>query len=257
MPHEPKTVAGVEIVPLCDAVGPMGGRIRRPLPELFPGAALDPDAEWILHFHCYLLRAGSRTVLVDTGIGGAGSPAASWAPVPGRLGEELAAAGCSPAEIDVVVLTHLHSDHASGSVVAGEPAFPNARFVIQQAELDSVAGAMRDRVVVPLQDRIQAVSGHAELLPGIRLLHTPGTRRATSVWRWGRWCSPAMWCSTPFSSPTPRSRTGTTTTRSRPSAAVPGSSAGPPSSPPPTSPTRSSAWASGSDGRRRRWHVPG
>ncbi|GLV51431.1 hypothetical protein TBS_20000 [Thermobispora bispora] len=174
MPHEPKTVAGVEIVPLCDAVGPMGGRIRRPLPELFPGAALDPDAEWILHFHCYLLRAGSRTVLVDTGIGGAGSPAASWAPVPGRLGEELAAAGCSPAEIDVVVLTHLHSDHASGSVVAGEPAFPNARFVIQQAELDSVAGAMRDRVVVPLQDRIQAVSGHAELLPGIRLLHTPG-----------------------------------------------------------------------------------
>ncbi|MFD0890087.1 Zn-dependent hydrolase, partial [Streptosporangium algeriense] len=80
MPHQPMTVAGVEVFPLCDAVGPMGEAIRRPLPELFPGGGLGEAEEWVLHFHCYLLRdAAGRTVLVDTGIGPEDSPAAVWA----------------------------------------------------------------------------------------------------------------------------------------------------------------------------------
>ncbi|MGW5155301.1 MBL fold metallo-hydrolase, partial [Nonomuraea wenchangensis] len=77
MPHQPITVSGVEVTPLCDAVGPMGAAIRRPLPEMFPGSGL-PDEPWVLHFHCYLLRSATgRLTLVDTGIGGTGSPAAS------------------------------------------------------------------------------------------------------------------------------------------------------------------------------------
>src|SRR6266545_3321472 len=114
MPHEAKMVAGIEVIPLCDAVGPMGPSIRRPLQEIFPNAGPADwaglnTAEWILHFHCYLLRDHSgRTVLVDTGIGGVDSPAASWAPVPGMLAAELAAVGVSPNDIDVVILTHLH-----------------------------------------------------------------------------------------------------------------------------------------------------
>ncbi|MCT9932318.1 MBL fold metallo-hydrolase [Planotetraspora sp. A-T 1434] len=152
----------------------MGHHIRKPLPEMFPGGSFSPDAEWILHFHCYLLRAAGRTVLVDTGIGGADSPAAGWAPVPGRLPEELSAVGVHPADVDAVVLTHLHSDHASGSIVAGAPAFPNARYVIQQAELDWVTGPMLDQVVAPLRDSLQIVYGDAELFPGIRVVHTPG-----------------------------------------------------------------------------------
>lgn len=134
-------VAGVEVVPLCDAVGPMGASIALPLQEIFPEATARDwtglDAQtWILHFHCYLLRdRAGRTVLVDTGIGGPDSPAASWAPVPGMLQRELTAAGASPGDIDVVVLTHLHSDHASGATIDGAPAFPNARYVVQQAEV--------------------------------------------------------------------------------------------------------------------------
>ncbi|ETK34708.1 MBL fold metallo-hydrolase [Microbispora sp. ATCC PTA-5024] len=152
----------------------MGAHIRRPLPELFPGASFEEGAEWVLHFHCYLLRAAGRTVLVDTGIGGADSPAASWAPVPGRLLGELAAAGHDPADVDAVVLTHLHSDHASGCVSDGAPVFPAARYVVQRAELDWVRGPMREQVVVPLRDRLQIVDGDAGLFPGVRLLHTPG-----------------------------------------------------------------------------------
>ncbi|WP_406072767.1 hypothetical protein [Micromonospora sp. NBC_01638] len=46
-------------------------------------------------------RAGH---LVDAGIGPADAPAASWAPVPGRMPAELAAASIDPADVDTVVL---------------------------------------------------------------------------------------------------------------------------------------------------------
>ncbi|MFF4775297.1 MBL fold metallo-hydrolase [Microtetraspora fusca] len=174
MPHETKIVSGVEVVPLCDAVGPMGSHIRKPLPEMFPGGVFEEGEEWILHFHCYLLRAAGRTVLVDTGIGGTGSPAAGWAPVPGRLPEELSAVGVAPEDVDLVVLTHLHSDHASGCVGGDGPAFPNARYAVQRADLDWVRGPMLDQVVAPLRDSLQILDGTTQLLPGITAVHTPG-----------------------------------------------------------------------------------
>jgi glyoxylase-like metal-dependent hydrolase (beta-lactamase superfamily II) len=179
MPHQSITVAGVEVFPLCDAVGPMGDSIRRPLPEMFPGGCHGESDEWVLHFHCYLLRdAMGRVVLVDTGIGPKDSPAASWAPVPGVLGDELARIGVAPEEVDAVVITHLHSDHASGAVIDGSPAFPNARYVLQRAEIDTAAEEVHARVIRPLGERLQVVDGHSDVLPGIRAFlapgHTPG-----------------------------------------------------------------------------------
>lgn len=191
MPHQSKTFAGTEVTPLCDAVGPMGPSIRRPLPEIFPNAApadwagLDTD-EWILHFHCYLLRDPSgRIVLVDTGIGAIDSPAASWAPVPGVLGEELAAVGVSPNDIDVVVLTHLHSDHASGATAGGVPAFPSARYVVQRADVDWASGPMVEHVLRPLREHLHIVDGDTEVLPGIQAVHTPGHTPGHQVVRLG------------------------------------------------------------------------
>ncbi|MET8006045.1 MBL fold metallo-hydrolase [Nonomuraea glycinis] len=178
MPHQPKVIAGVEVTPLCDAVGPMGETIRRPLAEMFPGGNL-AEAPWTLHFHCYLLRdPAGRLTLVDTGIGGVDSPASSWAPVPGSLAGELAAAGVTPAEIGTVILTHLHSDHAGGAVADGRPLFENARYVLQQAEFDAARGPMLDQVVTPLKGQMQVVEGDAEIAPGVRVHlapgHTPG-----------------------------------------------------------------------------------
>ncbi|MEU4231331.1 MBL fold metallo-hydrolase [Nonomuraea sp. NPDC026600] len=178
MPHQPRTISGVEVTPLCDAVGPMGPTIRRPLTEMFPGGGL-ADGPWILHFHCYLLRdPAGRVTLVDTGIGGADSPASSWAPVPGTLPGELAAAGVDPAEIGTVILTHLHSDHASGAVADGRPLFENARYVLQQAEVDAAQGAMLDQILTPIKGQLQVVDGDAEVAPGVHVHlaagHTPG-----------------------------------------------------------------------------------
>jgi glyoxylase-like metal-dependent hydrolase (beta-lactamase superfamily II) len=187
MSYAPRLVSGVEVTPLLDAVGPMGAAIRRPLTELFRGGSPEDwaghDGEWVLHFRCYLLRdRHGRVVLVDAGIGGSDSPASSWAPVPGGLVAELAGYGVAPGDVDTVVLTHLHSDHASGTVTEGVPAFPNARHVIQRAEIDWIEGGgpnpTLERVLRPLTMLIDAVDGEATLMPGVRVLlapgHTPG-----------------------------------------------------------------------------------
>ncbi|MFC6080388.1 MBL fold metallo-hydrolase [Sphaerisporangium aureirubrum] len=183
MSYAPRLVSGVEVTPILDAVGPMGKALRRPLGELFRGGGAAVwegwDEEWVLHFRCYLVRDGrGRVVLVDAGIGGADSPAASWAPAPGGLITELAGHGVAPGDVDTVVLTHLHSDHASGAVTEGVPAFPNARHVIQRAEIewieDGGPNPIQQRVLRPLTTLIDAVDGEATLLPGVRVLPAPG-----------------------------------------------------------------------------------
>jgi len=190
-----ESIAGIRVVPLCDAIGPMHGSIRRPLPETFPGStpqqweriraehpeAFEPDGEWVLHFHCFVLDIPhGPTVLVDTGVGDRHSPAASWAPVPGRLVEALSSAGLSPADIDVVVLTHLHSDHASGAVADGAPVFPNARHVVQRRELEWIAANPESPVggqtVRPLREAgcLDPLDGPSPLAGKVELVPTPG-----------------------------------------------------------------------------------
>jgi glyoxylase-like metal-dependent hydrolase (beta-lactamase superfamily II) len=186
-------VGGVEVIPICDAVGPMGEAIARPNDEMFGGAtdgdwawaraahpgAFGPRGEWVLRFHCFLLRDGSgNTALVDAGIGPSDSPAATWAPVPGRLLGELAAAGVDRHDVGTVIVTHLHSDHAGGLVTDGVPTFPNARHVLQRAELDWIEqggpGPMRERVLHPLTGLVDAVEGRARVLPDVVVEHAPG-----------------------------------------------------------------------------------
>ncbi|GII80714.1 MBL fold metallo-hydrolase [Sphaerisporangium rufum] len=184
MSYAPRSFGDVEVVPLRDAVGPMSGPLRSPPGAILTGgspadwAGLPADT-WELHFRCYLLRGRTgRPVLVDTGIGGTDSPASNWAPVPGALVAELTRAGVAPADVGTVVFTHLHSDHAAGAVTEGVPAFPNARHVIQRAEIDWIEGggpnAILERVLRPLTGLIDAVDGDAGVLPGVRVRHTPG-----------------------------------------------------------------------------------
>ncbi|MEV4492321.1 MBL fold metallo-hydrolase [Micromonospora coxensis] len=146
-----------------------------------PGA-VTADGRWWLPFRSFALRAGDGPVtLVDAGIGPADSLAASWAPVPGRLPEELAAAGIDPGDVRTVVLTHLHSDHIGWAVTGtpGRPWFPNADYVVQRAELDameSINPGLPAGLVAPLRaaGRLRVVDGDTDLTPGVRVLSTPG-----------------------------------------------------------------------------------
>ncbi|MFK0166274.1 MBL fold metallo-hydrolase [Rhizobium sp. NPDC090279] len=82
-----------------------------------------------IHINCYLVRGGSRTVLIDAGAGGF----RQWG---GRLTANLALAGVQPSEVDMILLTHAHPDHVGGLVDAsGEAVFPNAELVVHNREI--------------------------------------------------------------------------------------------------------------------------
>ncbi|MFJ3838278.1 MBL fold metallo-hydrolase [Streptomyces sp. NPDC054904] len=179
-----------QVVALRDATGMFFESAR----TAFPGAgdaawaraaALDPGSvgpsgAWRLDFRCFAVaRPGGRWVLVDAGVGPANGPAAGWAPVPGRLPAALAEAGIAPGDVETVVLTHLHEDHAGWTLGPdGEPFFPEARYVVQRVEVESLdpADPVRDWAVTPLRaaGRLHEVDGEHRLAPGLTLLPTPG-----------------------------------------------------------------------------------
>jgi glyoxylase-like metal-dependent hydrolase (beta-lactamase superfamily II) len=77
----------------------------------------------------FLIRSGGRTALIDTSCG------PSLQPTAGQLFHNLAAAGVDPAEIDTILMTHLHPDHSNGLTDAGGRAmFPNAGVSMHAAE---------------------------------------------------------------------------------------------------------------------------
>src|SRR5690606_24945149 len=78
---------------LCDA----RGRFPEPVERVLPDSGRTGD--WPLHVHCFLLQLDGDVVLVDTGVGPPGAPAARWFAEPGNLAAELAATGLTPSDV--------------------------------------------------------------------------------------------------------------------------------------------------------------
>ena len=185
------TIGRLTITALEDASGPFFSPRAEAFPDataaqwasadLADPAAATAEGEWWLRFRAYAIRRHDGPVtLVDAGIGPADSLAADWAPVPGRLPDELAAAGIDPSDVSAIVLTHLHNDHIGWAVPRDSP-FTSARVLVQQPDVD-VYQANRDKagqfdlLIEPLlaQGRLQVLAGDAPIAPGIRIVATPG-----------------------------------------------------------------------------------
>lgn len=147
-----------------------------------------------LSMRCLLVETGGLRVLVDTGLGNKEDE--KFLDIygvendgrPTRLEDSLRAAGVEPEEVDVVVCTHLHFDHAGGSTTLGEdglirPSFPNARYVIRRGEWDfahetneRVRASYMSRHFDPLAEagQVELVDEDVEVVPGVRVVRTAG-----------------------------------------------------------------------------------
>jgi len=147
-----------------------------------------------------LIVRGTRTMIIDAGVGDKESAKFSdiYALQRSRhLDHTLAEAGLSAEDIDIVLATHLHFDHAGGFTTRDasgkvRPRFPRAQYVVRRGEWeDATHPNARNRAsylsdnYVPLADAgvLQLVDEDRTIMPGVRVRRTGGhTMHHQMVW---------------------------------------------------------------------------
>jgi glyoxylase-like metal-dependent hydrolase (beta-lactamase superfamily II) len=183
-------VGRIEVDVICEGYAPLPLADEAPGREVdwagealrFPWAFCDHHA-WAWHVHAFVLHTSSGLVLVDTGVGAFGP----WRPWSDEAGPP-AWKGIERDSVRHVVLTHLHADHAGGTVLAdGRASFPNARYHVHPADWHHFHArpAVRDadgrrydaRAAMAGLAEAGAVSVEPldhEIVDGVSVLHTPG-----------------------------------------------------------------------------------
>jgi glyoxylase-like metal-dependent hydrolase (beta-lactamase superfamily II) len=143
-----------------------------------------------LTINCFVIRSGDKLVLVDSGFAGKTEHV-------GRLLENLKAIDLAPADVDAIVITHMHPDHEAGLTDAsGKPVFPRAELLLHENELafwrddgsmaratpEGQADFLLARAALDAYgDRVRLVKTD-EVAPGIRAFPTPGHTPGHTAW---------------------------------------------------------------------------
>ena len=174
--------------------GAMFGVVPKPLWER--RIAADARNRIPLGMRCLLVEHESGLVLIDNGAGNKESEkfldiyGIENAGSDGRtlLEDGLRSLGHHPDDVAVMIDTHLHFDHAGGNTYRDAdgrvvPAFPRARYVVQRGEYEwamhtneRTAASYFPPNFAPVKDAglFDLVDGDREIVPGIRVVRTPG-----------------------------------------------------------------------------------
>lgn len=183
----------LELVPLSDGHfaldgGAMFGVVPKPLWER--RAPADARNRIRMGLRSLLVR-GERVLLIDAGVGD--KLDARSAELYGfdrhhHLDHALGEAGLVPADVEIVLATHLHFDHAGGFTVRDgdgrvRPRFPNARYVVRRGEWEDARhphernrASYFEENYVPLAHagQLELIEEDAEIMRGVSVRRTGG-----------------------------------------------------------------------------------
>jgi glyoxylase-like metal-dependent hydrolase (beta-lactamase superfamily II) len=174
--------------------GAMFGVVPKPLWE--KRIASDERNRIQLGMRCLLIEHPSGLILIDTGAGNKEN--AKFKDIYGLENEGADAAtmledglreiGVGPADIAIVINTHLHFDHAGGNTRTTPDgtvalSFPNATYIVRRGEYDyarhpneRTAASYFDRNYTPIEaaGKLELVTREKQIVRGIRVVPTPG-----------------------------------------------------------------------------------
>ncbi|MDB5394513.1 MAG: fold metallo-hydrolase [Rhodospirillales bacterium] len=172
----------------------LGGERLKTLCEAMDPRCGDPaSALFYISMHSFVLQTGSRTILIDT-CNGNGKRRTGVMAGMNMLNHDylgnLAQLGLKPEDIDVVLCTHLHSDHVGWNTRlengAWVPTFANARYLMSEIDVEVYGSLPPEHPQYPLtresfEDSVLPVlaSGQAEL---IRTGHVVEHEVGNGVW---------------------------------------------------------------------------
>ena len=120
------------------------------------------DGRLIASIHCFVIESEGRTIVVDTCVGNDKPRAtAMWNDLHGPFLDDLGRAGFAAERVDVVLCTHMHTDHVGWNTRlvdgAWRPTFGNARYLFGATEYAhwQSAGDADERQVIA--DSVQPV----------------------------------------------------------------------------------------------------
>jgi methylmalonyl-CoA epimerase len=187
------TLGDLELISVCDGFlrldgGAMFGVVPKPL---WGRTVFVDDRNRITLAMRPLIVRGARTMIIDAGLGD--KDGAKFHEVYGvdrsrNLDHTLAEAGLTVDDIDIVLATHLHFDHAGGFTTrdaAGRlrPKFPRARYVVRRGEWEDATHPNDRNRASYLADNYQPLADAGVLLlvdddqtimPGVRVRRTGG-----------------------------------------------------------------------------------
>jgi glyoxylase-like metal-dependent hydrolase (beta-lactamase superfamily II) len=171
-----------------DGAGPFG---LVPRPKWTKLLAPDAENRVPMALWCGLLDVDGKKILIDTGAGNKDLTTFStqyFLQRPnGTLIDDLARAGVSPEQIDIVIQTHLHGDHCGwatrreGDAIV--PTFPNARYYVQRADYDDATHPNERTRNTYFQDNflplaaagvLTQLDGDAQITLSVRVVTMPG-----------------------------------------------------------------------------------
>jgi methylmalonyl-CoA epimerase len=141
-----------------------------------------------------LIVRGARTMIIDAGIGSKESDAFHDRYGVDRarsLDVTMAEAGIAPEDVDIVLASHLHFDHAGGFTYRGadgriRPTFPRAQYIVRRGEWEDATHTHARNRASYLADNyaplaaagvLQLVDDDATIMPGVKVRHTGGHTR--------------------------------------------------------------------------------